>query len=77
MNQGDCGQKSSSTFLDCLSPKGGVILAATIADILADGLNSNQIAALGGFITIIGDSLGYISAQMDLCASINTNQEER
>ncbi len=77
MIQSDCGQKNNSMFLDCLPPKGGAILAAAIADILADGLNSNQIAALGGFITIIGDSLGYISAQMELCESKNTNQEER
>lgn len=74
MNQDDCGQKNCNMFLDCFSPKGGVILAAAIADILADGFNSNQIAALGGFITIIGDSLGYISAQMELCESNNTNQ---
>ena len=75
MNQNDCGQKNSYTLLDCLSPKDGAILAAAIADILADGLNSNQIAALGGFITIIGDSMQYISAQMELCESRNTNQE--
>lgn len=61
---------AGSTFSDGLSPTGGVILAAVIANILADGLNSNQIAALGGFLTIIGDSLGYISAQMDLNDSI-------
>lgn len=77
MNQDDCEQKNSNTNFGCLSPKGGVILAAVLADILADGLNSNQIAALGGFITIIGDSLGYISAQMELCDSRNTNQKER
>ncbi len=59
-------QNAGCTFFDGLSPKGGTILAAVIADILADGLNSNQIAALGGFITIIGDALGYISAQMTL-----------
>lgn len=77
MNQDDWEQSNRNTFVDCLTPKGGVILAATIADILADGLNSNQIAALGGFITIIGDSLGYISAQMELNDSRNTNQKER
>jgi len=76
MNQKECGQMSSNMFPDCLSPKGGAILAALVADILADGLNSNQIAALGGFITIIGDSLGYISAQMELCESKNTDQQE-
>lgn len=76
MDQNDWEQNNRNTFLDCLTPKGGVLLAATIADILADGLNSNQIAALGGFITIIGDSLGYISAQMDLCDSKNAKQEE-
>ena len=77
MNQDDWGQKNNNTFLDCLSPKCGTILAAVLADILADGLNSNQIAALGGFITIIGDSLGYISAQMELSDSRNPNQEVR
>ena len=76
MDQDDCRHQNNHTFSDCLSPKGGAILATLIADILADGLNSNQIAALGGFITIIGDSLGYISAQMDLCDSRNANQQE-
>jgi hypothetical protein len=54
------------TVFDCLSPRCGTVLAAVTADIIADGLNPTQIAAIGGFITIIGDSLGYIAAQMEL-----------
>lgn len=54
------------TIFDCVPPKGGAILAAIIADILADGLDSVQIALLGAFITTVGDSLVYISAQMEL-----------
>ena len=69
MDPKDTGQNASHTFLDCLSPKCGTVLAAVIADILANGLTSNQIAVLGGFITIIGDSLGYISAHMELSDS--------
>lgn len=69
MDPKDNGQNESYTFLDCLSPKCGTVLAAVIADILADGLTSNQIAVLGGFITIIGDSLEYISAHMELSDS--------
>lgn len=57
---------SNFSLFESLSPRGGTILAALIADILADGLDSAQIAALGGFITVIGDSLAFISAQMDL-----------
>lgn len=64
-------REDRQTIFDCASPRGGAILAAVIADILADGLNSNQIAAIGGFITIIGDSLGYISAQMALNEDIS------
>jgi hypothetical protein len=66
MDASDGRRDAGCFFLDSLSPKGGTILAAVIADILADGLNSDQIASLGGFITIIGDALGYISAQMEL-----------
>jgi pyruvoyl-dependent arginine decarboxylase (PvlArgDC) len=66
MDLDDSCQKESRTILDCLSPRGGTVLAAVIADIIADGLNSTEIAAIGGFITIIGDSLGYIAAQMEL-----------
>ncbi len=56
----------SNGFFESLSPKGGTILAALIADILADGLDSGRIASLAAFITLIGDSLGFIAAQMDL-----------
>ncbi len=69
MDPKDTDQDASYTFLECLSPKCGTVLAAVIADILADGLDTNQIATLGGFITIIGDSLGYISAHMELTDS--------
>ncbi|HWQ78248.1 MAG TPA: hypothetical protein VN381_05495 [Anaerovoracaceae bacterium] len=41
-------------------------MAALVADILADGLDADQIDVLGSFITIIGDSLSFISAQMSL-----------
>lgn len=58
----DCG----GTFFELISPKSGAVLAALTADLLADGLNAKQIAALGGFITIIGDSLSFISSQMAL-----------
>lgn len=70
-------QNINNVIFNCRSSRCGAVLAAVIADILAEGLNSNQIAALGSFITIIGDSLGYISAQMELCESKNTNQEEK
>lgn len=65
------------TIFDCLPPRGGALLATLIADILADGLSSSQIAAIGGFITIIGDSLGYIAAQMDLNEQIVSRQKEK
>jgi hypothetical protein len=64
------------TIFDCLSPRCGTVLAAVIADIIADGLNSDQISVMGGFITIIGDSLGYISSQMELNEQFNTQKKE-
>lgn len=60
------GKTECNRFFESLSPKGGTVLAAVIADVLADGLDSGQIAALGAFIVLIGDSLGFIAAQMDL-----------
>jgi hypothetical protein len=69
MDSENCREEAKTIF-DCLPPRSGTILAAVIADILADGLNSNQIAAIGGFITIIGDSLQYISSQMELNESV-------
>jgi hypothetical protein len=72
-NESNAIQRERNTFISCLSPRGGAILAAVIADILADGLDSGQIAALAGFITIIGDSLGFISAQMDLLEDPETS----
>lgn len=70
-------QEEIRTVFDCVPPKGGAIAAAAIADIIADGLNSNQIAAIGGFITIVGDSMGYIAAQMDLNDQIISRQKEK
>lgn len=66
MKQNDNVPAKSKTFFESLSPRGGAVLAAVIGDILADGLDSGQIAALAGFVTIIGDTLGFIAAQMDL-----------
>lgn len=54
------------TIFDCIPPRGGAILAAVVADILADDLNVVQIAVLATFITAVGDSLGYIAAQTEL-----------
>lgn len=64
-SEANCREEIRS-ILDSVPPRGGTILAAVIADILADGLDATQIAALASFITIIGDSLSYIAAQMDL-----------
>jgi|GEM_PF-6553268 len=44
-------------FLQGLSPKKGPILAAIIADILADGLTPIEIDNFANFITVIGDSM--------------------
>jgi hypothetical protein len=69
-------REENRTIFDGVPPKGGVITAAIIADIIADGLNSAEIAAIGGFITIIGDSLGFISAQMSLNEEIAEKNKE-
>ena len=75
MDPDESCQKEVRTIFDCLAPSCGTVLAAVVADIIADGLSSNQIAAIGGFITIIGDSLGYISAQMELNEQIAAGQK--
>lgn len=62
----DDNERNCGTILDGLSPKCGAILATTIAAILSEGLDSNQVTALGGFLVIVGDSMGYIAAQMEL-----------
>ena len=62
------------TIFDCVPPKGGAISAVIIADILADGLDATQIAVLAAFITTVGDSLAYISAQMGLNEQIAAKQ---
>lgn len=71
MDQDEICRKEVRTIFDCVPPRCGVITAAIIADIIADGLSSTEIAAIGGFITIIGDSLGFISAQMSLNEEIS------
>jgi hypothetical protein len=65
------------TIFDCVPPRGGAIFAAIIADILADGLDPIQIAVIATFITAVGDSMGYIAAQMDLNEQIVARQKER
>lgn len=66
MNSNENSRKEVRTLFDCVSPGKGAILAAVIADILADGLDSVQITVLATFITAVGDSLGYIAAQTEL-----------
>jgi hypothetical protein len=72
----DC-RKEVRSVLDCVPPRGGAILIAVIADILADGLDTVQMATLGAFITAVGDSLVYISAQMELNEQIVSRQKEK
>lgn len=67
----------SGTFFELIHPKSGAVLAALTADLLADGLDAKQIAALGGFITVIGDSLAFISAQMALQENSRKEPEAR
>ena len=71
----DC-RKEVRSVLDCVPPRGGAILIAVIADILADGLDAVQMATLGSFITAVGDSLVYISAQMELNEQIVSRRKE-
>jgi hypothetical protein len=66
MNSNENRRKEVRSIFDCVSPGKGAILAAVIADILADGLDSVQITVLATFITAVGESLGYIAAQTEL-----------
>lgn len=42
--------------LSCFPPGEGAVLAAVIANLLANGLDAAQIAVLAAFVTTIGDS---------------------
>ncbi len=70
-------EREIRTIFDCVPPRGGAILAAIIADILSDGLDAIQIAVIATFITAVGDSMGYIAAQMDLNEQILSRQKEK
>ena len=62
----DDSGNNCGTILDGLSPKCGAVLGAAIAAVLSEGLDATQVAALGGFLVIVGDAMGYIAAQMSL-----------
>ena len=77
LNKIDNNHKECGSILDGLSPKCGAILAPIIAAILAEGLNSNQIAALGSFTNSVGDALSYIAAQMQLNEGLISSDSQK
>jgi hypothetical protein len=72
----NCKKEIRSVF-DCVPPRGGTFLIAATADILADGLEADQIAVLGSFIVSLGDTLSYIAAQMVLNERIIAEHKEK
>jgi len=64
----DTSEETRKIFLNRLSPRCGVLLAAGFAEIIADGLITDQIGALGSFVTTIGDNLSLIADQLDSTA---------
>ena len=75
MNSYETSRKDVRTIFDCVAPGKGAILAAILADILADGLDTTQINVLATFIIMIGDSLSYIAAQTDLNEQIRNGSQ--
>lgn len=67
----DKSQEESLKQLRCYIKKGmsyqnGSLLIISIANVLADGLDSNEINALGSFIQSVGQIMSYIASQKDL-----------
>ena len=73
MKTKDGDGKGRCSILDGVTPQCGSFFIPVVATILSEGLDSNQIATLGGFIAAVGDTMAYIASQMDLnddrCAS--------
>jgi hypothetical protein len=64
-----------SFFMKGMCEQGGTVLIASIANILACGLNSEEVSALSSFIVAIGDTMGYISAQRALNQGGNSSEQ--
>jgi hypothetical protein len=51
-------------LFDCFSPDCGAALITAVAEAMAEGLDADQIGVLGNFVSAVGDTLAYISAQI-------------
>ncbi|MPN49070.1 hypothetical protein SDC9_196683 [bioreactor metagenome] len=76
MDSKDCDRKGCGSILDGMSPQCGALFIPIVATILSEGLDSNQIATLGGFVAAVGDAMAYIAAQMDLNEDLCSRSEE-
>ncbi len=56
--------KAKPILFDCLNPGCGAALIPAVAQVMAEGLDANQIGVLGNFLSAVGDTLAYMSAQM-------------
>jgi hypothetical protein len=59
-------------FLKGLPPQGGTFLVASIADILSEGLTTEEIITLASFMGAISQMLAYIAAQ----TALNNNSQQ-
>jgi|GEM_PF-6216939 len=73
----DAGKKgadlSPKTFIEILPSNGGTILAALLANVMAEGLSADQQNILGNFISAVGSLISYKASRDELNNENNEN----
>lgn len=62
----DSDESGPKIWLEVLPSKGGLVLAALLADIMTDGLTADQENILGNFVSSVGSLISYKAARDDI-----------